>query len=235
MSDQRPISFENYPGDPASGTGGQFPDPTVSDTPPAPLDLRPGAWTPAPAPAKTNRRAFVGMLLGVAAAGVGVSLLARSGTAITETEGEATAGAETGQLVVGDYSADLPDGWTIDEAEDDLAVATAGTNRVLACTFTASGTAGEIILAEVKSRIGDFTGDFSDLHTTTDASSDYDNAGVTVKGKVGDRTARLTAGLWIDDSSDGALLVIQTVTAKDGSDWAVEAQGIADQLSEYFS
>jgi hypothetical protein len=137
-------------------------------------------------------------------------------------------------LEVGQYSAQLPEGWSIESGTGDQVVASRGANRLLADTFTVDPDADraiDLIGALVKHRQGAFTGS---LPSPTDFSSgDVQRAGLTAAGKVRGKPATLKAQLWIDAVGD-ALLVIETLVAKPGTKVAAEADGMVAELSEGF-
>lgn len=260
MTSQQPTQFENYPREPGDSAPATPASSVIPESTPPPVWEQPPVESPAPvlpvstyrapqvsAPqttsAEPSRRGALGLF---GALGVGVVVLVfasragtdsgtgedDSGNYIPDDSDDSDDSGSSGETVdVGDYSADVPDGWSSKSMSGDEAVFTHGSNWVWAYAFTADDgdQAVDKLPDLVRARAKKFTlGDAED-----DSGGDSQHAQLTGSGKISGKKARLNADLWIDSESS-ALLVIQALTGAEDSAAASDAQGIADSLSSDF-
>ncbi|HQZ00848.1 MAG TPA: hypothetical protein PKV13_08985 [Propionicimonas sp.] len=251
MSDQQPTQFENYPPRPEP-SGGDDGLTSPRPVPPLVIPATPIADERRGVPV-FGRRTAIGVGTGVAAL-LGLAVLNARSSSVPEPQAWASsavaypddyedpdgyvdpddeqAEVPTLDVVLGDYSANLPAGWKVASRTENTVVITSGTNRLLARAAVVSGAAVDVIAKSVKSRLGSFKGEFDEPEDVS--FGDTDAAILTGSGKIGKAAARLVAQLWIDLDAN-SLLVVQTLTAKPDSARALEAQDIADQLSGTFT
>lgn len=245
MSAQPPVRYENYPPDQTDTPAGAF---GASD-PQTPV-VRPYVPAQIPPPATgggSSRRTVIGLLVGVPVVilGIGWANANRndlpgwdsSGQAsmpYEDTSGNTSDDSGDVEILVGDYSATVPSGWTsIDDGSGKTGELTNGANRLTAVGIetATSSVAVEEIAHLAKGHYQGFTGKIGD--PVDRSSADVQHATMDGTGKHQGKVARLMVELWVDDNGSG-LLVARVLTAKPKSTISVEAQGIVDELSRDF-
>ncbi len=248
MSTQPPVRFENYPPDDSASRPGSADEHT-----PVVRPYVPDTIPPPPARDGNSRRTLIGLVVGIPVAGILLSVFAANGSSSPGPDGylpdypEYTADPEytedpvdpvdaepvEEEFSVGDYSATVPAGWTVNDDGSGAVEVTKGANRLAAVSIeTATSTlAVEEIARIAKPHHPGFKGK---VGTPVDRSSaalqhaTMDGTG-TFKGKA----ARLLVELWIDEDGAG-LLVARVLTAKVASAISRQAQGMVDELSGEF-
>ncbi len=246
MTSQEPVRFENYP--PRDTTPSRsFDDPPAATAEFEITPYRPTDVPPAP-PASTGlgRRNLLTLLLAVPAGAVALAVISETAATMPpadpydppmEDPGYADGGRSGDTIEAGQYSAVVPDGWTVDARSSDPAIVTKGANRVLAHAFAVDPgrhRAIDLIGAVARPRLGTFTGVLPAAEDLSDPGSGVQHAVLTASGQVGRKAATMRAQLWTDDIGN-ALLVMATLVAKPGTATAREAAGIVDELSGPFS
>ncbi len=248
---QPPVRFENYPPDDSA-----TPDGSAQHTP----VIQPFVPDPIPPPASggraSSRRTIIGLVIGVPVAGIILSAFAaRSNRPVDDgtdppyfeddtddsddgsddpgSDGEGDPGSDGEEFTVGEYTANAPAGWTVNDDSTDIVVLTKGANRLTAVSLDAgtSTLAVDDIAHLSKRHYAGFKGTVGD--PVDRSSADLQHATMDGTGKFSGKAARLLVELWIDDEGSGLLIAI-VLTAKVASVVAREAQGILQDLSEGF-
>ncbi|HRA76933.1 MAG TPA: hypothetical protein PLE12_11930 [Propionicimonas sp.] len=253
MTSEPPTRFENYPGENPPVADPSAPDDFPLAAPPLPVA---DPWTrPYRAPQRLDagssgggrsKRATAGLAAVpvVIAALLGGAFVANSrathyetgfdvpGVVVPEDPGYQAPepdDSEVTTLYVGDYSADLPDGWEVVEDSGERLVIAKGTNRVEARLVPAEvGEVTEALAAIVEEHRGRFVGEWGEPVDTS--AADVARATLTATGTVGTRDARFRADLWQGPDSDTALLVVQVLTASKNSAAGTAAREFAAAL-----
>lgn len=244
MSTQPPVRFENYPPDDSAGRSDLADEHT-----PVVRPYVPDTIPPPPARDGNSRRTLIGLVVGIPVAGILLSVFAANGSPDPGPDGylpdypssEATAAPvdpEDAEPVeeefsVGDYSATVPAGWTVNDVGGGAVEVTKGANRLVAVSIeTATSTlAVEEIARIAKPHHPGFKGK---VGTPVDRSSAaLQHATMDGTGTFRGKAARLLVELWIDEDGTG-LLVARVLTAKVASAISRQAQGMVDELSGEF-
>lgn len=252
MSSEQPTRFENYPGaDPSA------PEPAPEDVTQAAPPALADPWTrpyrsPQPVFARTRGGRGAGRLAAGAIA-VPVAIVALLGGAfvanrqaepfdsgydvpgvvVPDDPGYEVPDPDDGAAIlsVGDYTVELPEGWTTVEEDGDVVVISKGTNRVEARVIPAVDGEPVDALPDLAEEARDrFVGELGEAVDTA-AGEDVARATLTATGTIGKRDARFRADLWQDGYSDTALLVVQTLTAGKDSATAAAAKEFTAELA----
>ncbi|MGV8909503.1 MAG: hypothetical protein ACOH1Y_11010 [Propionicimonas sp.] len=187
-----------------------------------------------------TRRAVIGSLFAVGAAGLlGCTAVSTSTDQASPDSGEDPLGDPTDEstpgfeIVVGDYSATVADGWTsVDDGKGGVVV-TNGPNRltVVSVTLAKGARAVDEIAALARSHADGFLGTFAD--PVDRSSAEVGRASVSATGKYQGLAGRLLCELWID-ATGFALLTTRTLTAKASTLISEQAQEMVDEFSVDF-
>ncbi|HSK33198.1 MAG TPA: hypothetical protein VK903_06910 [Propionicimonas sp.] len=248
MSTQPPVRFENYPPDDSAGRSDLADEHT-----PVVRPYVPDTIPPPPARDGNSRRTLIGLVVGIPVAGIILSVFAANGSTTPGPDGylpdyteytedpedpEAPVDPEDAEPVeeefsVGDYSATVPAGWTVNDDGSGAVEVTTGANRLAAVSIeTATSTlAVEEIARIAKPHHPGFKGK---VGTPVDRSSAaLQHATMDGTGTFRGKAARLLVELWIDEDGTG-LLVARVLTAKVASAISRQAQGMVDEMSGEF-
>ena len=237
MSTQPPVRFENYPPDPDETREGM---PGTDDPHPVvrryvPASIPDPATNPDPATTGTSRRMVIGFVIGIPIAGLLLSAIAARSNSdggfgdLTQPSASAEAASDGQTIAVGDYSANLPEGWTVTEDGNGIVEVTNGANRLTAAFVeTEAYTAAvEEIARRAKRHYSGFAGKIND--PVDRSSADLQHATMDGTGTFKGGAARLLVELWINDSGMG-LLIARVMTAKASSPVSAEAQELVEAL-----
>ncbi|MGV8909502.1 MAG: hypothetical protein ACOH1Y_11005 [Propionicimonas sp.] len=230
---QPPVRYENYPPDPDEtregppGAGGPYP--VVRPYLPATI--------PAPPRSGTSRRTVLALVIGIPVAGILLSAIASSGNsndragASSDGSGNGWVGDQT--ISVGNYEANAPEGWTMEDDLNGTVEVMNESNRLTAVLIDtqANNPAVEEIARLAEGRYSGFSGKVGD--PVDRSSAELQHATMDGTGTYRGEAARLLVELWIDNSGNG-LLVARVMTAKPSSVISAEAQEMVDELSSDF-
>ena len=236
MSTQPPVRFENYPPDPDETREGM---PGTDDPHPVVRPYVP-ATIPDPATTSTSRRMVIGLVIGIPIAGFLLSAIAAHdnsdggfGGDFTQATASATQAPDGQTIAVGDYSSNLPEGWTVTEDGNGIVEVMNGANRLTAVLI---GTEADTAAVEEIARLAErhysgFAGKISD--PVDRSSADLQHATMDGTGTFGGVAARLLVEVWINDAGLG-LLIARVMTARASSPVSAEAQELVEALSGDF-
>ncbi|HEY3337170.1 MAG TPA: hypothetical protein VGK18_01590 [Propionicimonas sp.] len=191
-----------------------------------------------PDAARWTRRALVGSLFAVGAAGLlGCTVANGPSDRASVDEGEDPLAGDPSdestpgfEIAVGDYSATVADGWkSVDDGKGGVVV-TNGANRLTVVTVTIAKDALAVneVAALARGHAEGFTGAFA--APVDRSTADVKRASVAGTGTFKGAPARLLCELWID-STGFALLTTRIITASPDSVISEQAQEMVDELS----
>lgn len=237
MTEQPPTRFENYPPDaPATPYPGADPAPL----PPPAVYVRSAPVSPPPR--THSRRGLIVGLLALTIGGPAVVTVAlnASNPSPSETYEDGSPGYEDEvneeeteaptDFTVGDYTADVPSGWTLTSSDDAKAVLTRDANQVTVMVFDPASEDPrpvDDIAKAVRTAATGFSGSVG--KPVNESTGSRALATMSGKGRFNGEAARQFAELWLDDSV--YLLIVTVLTAAEGSAVARQAIGIGSALT----